>query len=567
MGRWIPSTGSVRRRSRGVIASPRARGRFRLGDAAGYVEPSRARDGLAFPAPSRGFVRQAGVRPAGAPSTASGRARSQTPSAAINAGAASWLRASGNHARGDARDIASSGTRASRHPCWRTSRRYPTDSRKDRVMPLHIHGIGTAVPPNAISQEEAAETAALYGCTSPEHQRQIKRSIACRESGSGTAWCSSRTAGPGRRGSRSSLHEGSRRPWTVHADRMGEVRTRRAGSWRQGGEHRSRECGARAGRRHAPCDGILHRLLRPELRPRTRAGTRPSLDGRRTHLGFMGCHGALNGLRVAGGSSPADPDACVLVCAVELCSLHYQYGWNSGSRGLQRDLRRRALLWLAAAAGPLGRRLGARPQRVLAARGFGGSDGVADWEHGFEIALSAPRAERHRARPCGRGSTPGSHRSSSTRATSHVGHSPGGPRILESPPRRPASHARTTRSRRRCSASSAHVVADNPVHPRSPQTTRRAQALPGSRLRSRPRRRGRTVSLNPCGGRPSDWLVRTIVRSTHRRRAAAGWLAAGPAAQETASRRLRSIRNRAGRWRQGKCLPRRSARSSKRRRR
>jgi len=41
-------------------------------------------------------------------------------------------------------------------------------------MPLHIHGIGTAVPPNAISQEEAAATAALYGCTSPEHQRQIK---------------------------------------------------------------------------------------------------------------------------------------------------------------------------------------------------------------------------------------------------------------------------------------------------------------------------------------------------------------------------------------------------------
>jgi len=30
-------------------------------------------------------------------------------------------------------------------------------------MPLHIHGIGTAVPPNAVSQEEAAAAAARYG--------------------------------------------------------------------------------------------------------------------------------------------------------------------------------------------------------------------------------------------------------------------------------------------------------------------------------------------------------------------------------------------------------------------
>jgi len=46
----------------------------------------------------------------------------------------------------------------------------------------------------------------------------------------------------------------------------------------------------------------------------------------RTHVGFMGCHGALNGLRVANAFSTADPTARVLVCAVELCSLHYYYG-------------------------------------------------------------------------------------------------------------------------------------------------------------------------------------------------------------------------------------------------
>jgi predicted naringenin-chalcone synthase len=48
----------------------------------------------------------------------------------------------------------------------------------------------------------------------------------------------------------------------------------------------------------------------------------------RTHVGFMGCHGALNGLRVARGLVAADPTALVLVCAVELCSVHYHYGWD-----------------------------------------------------------------------------------------------------------------------------------------------------------------------------------------------------------------------------------------------
>ncbi len=48
----------------------------------------------------------------------------------------------------------------------------------------------------------------------------------------------------------------------------------------------------------------------------------------RTHVGFMGCHGSLNALRVAAGFIGADPEACVLICAVELCSLHLQYGWH-----------------------------------------------------------------------------------------------------------------------------------------------------------------------------------------------------------------------------------------------
>jgi predicted naringenin-chalcone synthase len=48
----------------------------------------------------------------------------------------------------------------------------------------------------------------------------------------------------------------------------------------------------------------------------------------RTHIGYMGCHGALNALRVARAFTTAEPGACVLICALELCSLHYQYEWD-----------------------------------------------------------------------------------------------------------------------------------------------------------------------------------------------------------------------------------------------
>ena len=54
-------------------------------------------------------------------------------------------------------------------------------------------------------------------------------------------------------------------------------------------------------------------------------GLRPTVQ--RTHVGYMGCHGALNGLRVADAFA-SDARARVLLCAVELCSLHYHYSYN-----------------------------------------------------------------------------------------------------------------------------------------------------------------------------------------------------------------------------------------------
>ena len=52
-------------------------------------------------------------------------------------------------------------------------------------------------------------------------------------------------------------------------------------------------------------------------------------DVSRTHVGFMGCHGAFNALRVAEAFATAHASAVVLVVCVELCSLHFQYGSRS----------------------------------------------------------------------------------------------------------------------------------------------------------------------------------------------------------------------------------------------
>lgn len=65
--------------------------------------------------------------------------------------------------------------------------------------------------------------------------------------------------------------------------------------------------------------GLSERLVK-EL------GLKPGV-GRAT-LGFMGCHGGFNGLQVADESVAARPGSRVLVCCVELCSLHFQYGWD-----------------------------------------------------------------------------------------------------------------------------------------------------------------------------------------------------------------------------------------------
>lgn len=111
-------------------------------------------------------------------------------------------------------------------------------------------------------------------------------------------------------------------------------------------------------------------------------------DVGRTHVGFMGCHGLFNGLAVARALIAAHPGARVLVCATELCSLHFHYGWDSD--GLVAN----ALFADGAAAALCAGGDGDAALRVEAcgSRVFPDSRDAMTWrigDHGFHMTLSA----------------------------------------------------------------------------------------------------------------------------------------------------------------------------------
>lgn len=122
----------------------------------------------------------------------------------------------------------------------------------------------------------------------------------------------------------------------------------------------------------------------------------------RTNVGFMGCHGAINGLRTAAAFAAADSNAKVLLCCVELCSVHQQYGWH-------RDRIVSNALFADGAAAIIG---SASPQThgsfpTLTATGsriIADTEEFMSWhvrDHGFEMSLSSqvPDMVREQLRP------------------------------------------------------------------------------------------------------------------------------------------------------------------------
>ncbi|MEO1497529.1 MAG: type III polyketide synthase [Planctomycetota bacterium] len=109
----------------------------------------------------------------------------------------------------------------------------------------------------------------------------------------------------------------------------------------------------------------------------------------RVQVGFMGCHGAINGLRVANGLLAAEPDAKVLLVATELCSVHYAFRWDlerMAGNALFAD-GSGALVATSSPQQDSGWRLAATGSCLLP-----GTESLLSWrvrDHGFEMGLSA----------------------------------------------------------------------------------------------------------------------------------------------------------------------------------
>jgi predicted naringenin-chalcone synthase len=196
-------------------------------------------------------------------------------------------------------------------------------------MSLCIKSIGTAVPKHSVAQEDAAQ-AAIELCGLTDKQRRLLPTLYRH---AGVRRRHSVVLGTGVNGStaeqsfyRSVEEAGPRGPST--ADRMrvyeGSAATLAAVACRSALDAAKMRVDEITHLVTVSCSGFC--APGPDVHLVHELGL--SQDVARTHVGFMGCHGALNGLRVARAYTDADPHAKVLLCAVELCSLHHQYEWN-----------------------------------------------------------------------------------------------------------------------------------------------------------------------------------------------------------------------------------------------
>jgi predicted naringenin-chalcone synthase len=200
-------------------------------------------------------------------------------------------------------------------------------------MSFAILGLGTAVPPTTIDQAAAARIAQVVCCRTPEQQTWLplmynqtgieKRHLTFKEQVV------------------SDIMEGTRLSGSVFLpsdapDDRGPTTAQRMRCY----EADAGPLALQAARHALDQSGLAARELTHLVTISCTGFTAPGVDfelieglklrptTQRTHIGFMGCHAAINGMRVARAYTGSDPSARVLLCAVELCGLHYHYGWD-----------------------------------------------------------------------------------------------------------------------------------------------------------------------------------------------------------------------------------------------
>ena len=192
-------------------------------------------------------------------------------------------------------------------------------------MPLILHGIGTAVPSRRLSQADAVQVAHRINAETPEQVRLMTRIYQKTKVLSRGSVLLEKDGDDGTIQERLSFY-GEESPGT--AERM------------QAFEDHAGELALEAAAKALSDSDISATAITHLVTVSCTGFQSPGVDQylieklalapsvQRTHIGFMGCHGAMNGLRVAHAFAEMDPKAVVLLCAVELCSLHMAYGWH-----------------------------------------------------------------------------------------------------------------------------------------------------------------------------------------------------------------------------------------------
>ena len=193
-------------------------------------------------------------------------------------------------------------------------------------MSLTLLGLGTATPPRSIVQADAATLAAGFNNAAPGRERTLaaiyrqtritsRGSVLLEESACGPfaqrfypPAADAHDAGP-TTAARMARYRAASAPLGIAAARSALA----AGAVAAAAVTHLVTCS---------CTGFANPGL--DLDVVAAVGLPPGVQ--RTHVGFMGCHGAFNALRVADAFATADPRGVVLVVCVELCSLHFQYG-------------------------------------------------------------------------------------------------------------------------------------------------------------------------------------------------------------------------------------------------
>lgn len=196
-------------------------------------------------------------------------------------------------------------------------------------MSLTISGIGTALPPHRAAQADYANFVQSICCTTEEQSQMLQ--LLYRRSGVATRHSVLFESAEGTVAQRQSffpMEQGTQSRSPTTSERMARYQVE------------APPLAVQAARQAVAASGLETRDITHVITVSCTGFMAPGLElaliddlplsptVARTHVGFMGCHGALNGLRVARAFAEADPRARILLCAVELSTLHFQYGWD-----------------------------------------------------------------------------------------------------------------------------------------------------------------------------------------------------------------------------------------------